>query len=104
MSAVLVRSLMATAVALVAAVVTAPPIIRSLVRLRVGQVVRGDGPASHLAKTGTPTMGGVIMLIATLAGSLVAAGSHVRDLGWALFVSTGCGLIGMLDDYISIEM
>lgn len=102
MSAVLIRSLMAAAVALLAAIVTAPPIIRSLVRLRVGQVVRDDGPASHLAKTGTPSMGGVIMLIAALAGSIASAGSHLRDLGPALFVSTGCGLVGMLDDYISI--
>ncbi len=102
MSAVLIRSLMATSVALVAAVVTAPPIIRSLTRLKVGQVVRDDGPRTHIAKTGTPSMGGVIMLIATLAGSLAAAGAHVRELAWALFVSTGCGLVGMLDDYISI--
>ena len=47
-------------------------------------------------------MGGVIMLIAALAGSIASAGSHLRDLGPALFVSTGCGLVGMLDDYISI--
>ena len=69
---------MATAVALAAAIVTAPPIIRSLVRLRVGQVVRDDGPASHLAKTGTPSMGGVIMLIAALAGPPAAAAAEMR--------------------------
>ncbi len=102
MSAVLVGSLVATAIALVTAIIIAPPIIRSLTRLKVGQVVRDDGPASHLAKTGTPSMGGVIILIATLAGSLSAGGPHWRELGWALFVSTGCGLVGMLDDYISI--
>lgn len=102
MSAVVVRSLIASAIALAAAMITAPPIIRSLTRLKVGQVVRDDGPALHLKKMGTPTMGGVIMLIATLAGSLAAAGSPSRELAWALFVSTGCGLIGMVDDYISV--
>ena len=95
------RSMAAAGIALAVSMAVAPSIIRSLRRLKVGQVVRDDGPKSHSVKSGTPTMGGVIIVVA----ALVAAGAMARGfthLPIALFVTTACGLVGMLDDYISI--
>ncbi len=95
------RSMAAAGIALAVSMAVAPSIIRSLRRLKVGQVVRDDGPKSHSVKSGTPTMGGVIIVVA----ALVAAGAMARGfthLQIALFVTTACGLVGMLDDYISI--
>lgn len=101
MSQVAMRSLASAGIGLVIAVVLAPSVIRALKRLKVGQVVRDDGPKTHLVKSGTPTMGGVIIIIAGMAAAALTAPGF-KHLPLALFVTTGCGLIGMLDDYLSI--
>ncbi|MFD0672014.1 phospho-N-acetylmuramoyl-pentapeptide-transferase [Cohnella sp. GCM10027633] len=83
------------------AVLIGPLFIPLLRRLKFGQQVRDDGPQSHLKKTGTPTMGGIIILIA-----LTLAFLKFADPGkpyWALLVAClGFGLVGFLDDYIKI--
>lgn len=71
------------------------PVLR---KKKVGQVVRDDGPQSHLKKTGTPTMGGIIILITTLALSIVASLKFPNILPAAL-VTFGYGLIGFIDDF-----
>ncbi|BBI34676.1 phospho-N-acetylmuramoyl-pentapeptide-transferase [Cohnella abietis] len=88
-------------VSFVLSVLFGPLFIPLLRRLKFGQQVRVDGPESHLKKTGTPTMGGIIILVA-----LVLAFLKFADQGpeyWALLTACmGFGLVGFLDDYIKI--
>ncbi|MGL4345489.1 MAG: phospho-N-acetylmuramoyl-pentapeptide-transferase [Cellulosilyticaceae bacterium] len=82
-------------------IVISPFIIPLLQRLKFGQNVRNDGPNSHLKKSGTPTMGGVIILTSmTLTSLLFIPGN--KELHTILFVTLGFGIIGFLDDYIKI--
>lgn len=101
MSEVVVRASIAAGIAFAVAMLIGPITIKNLRKLRAGQVVRDDGPQSHLKKSGTPSMGGVIIIVSVLVGSAAASPSYAM-LPWVLFVTTGCGLVGMLDDYISI--
>lgn len=78
-----------------------PMVIPVLRRLKLGQNVREEGPATHLKKAGTPTMGGVLILSGVVATSLL----FIKDYPKAapiLFLTVGFGLIGLLDDYIKI--
>src|SRR5664280_1941868 len=84
-----------------------PVFIRWLIRKQYGQFVRDDGPTSHRIKRGTPTMGGTIILGATL-GAYLLAHLFTRTLPSAsgllvLFLMTGLGTVGFLDDYIKIS-
>lgn len=84
-------------------VVLAPIIIPFLQRLKVGQTEREDGVQSHLKKAGTPTMGGLIFLIATMATSLFYVKDYPRIIP-ILFLTLSFGLIGFLDDYLKVVM
>ena len=80
-----------------------PVVIPLLRRLKFGQTVREEGPKSHLKKSGTPTMGGLIIL----AGIVITALLYVKDYPRIipiLFVTLGFGIIGFLDDYIKIVL
>ncbi|SET63792.1 phospho-N-acetylmuramoyl-pentapeptide-transferase [Paenibacillus sp. NFR01] len=93
--------LLTAAVSFILAVIAAPLFIPLLRRLKFGQQVRDDGPQSHLKKAGTPTMGGIIIMIAFTLSFLKF--SVVDSNFYVLLVSTlGYGLIGFLDDYIKI--
>ncbi len=84
-------------------VVLGPVIIPILRKLKMGQTEREDGVKSHLKKAGTPTMGGVIILVSVVVTSLL----YVRDYPKIipiLFVTLGFGLIGFLDDYLKVVM
>lgn len=81
--------------ALIAGTITIPV----LKKLRFGQTVRDDGPASHLKKTGTPTMGGIIFLIPLLIVSFFYASKHIKILPLAI-TTFGFGLVGLIDDFI----
>ena len=90
--------------ALVAFVITAaggPVLIPFLKRLKCGQTVRDDGPASHLKKDGTPTMGGLLILTGITAVSLFYIHTDPQ-VSAMLFMILGFGLVGFLDDYIKI--
>ena len=78
-------------------------IIPILKKLKVGQVIRDDGPQSHLKKAGTPTMGGIIMLIVIMAVSGVVAIKYPNILPVAL-VTLGYGVIGFIDDFIKLVL
>ena len=73
-----------------------------------GQEIRADGPAGHLSKRGTPTMGGTVIIIASLAGYLVGhvvTGDAMSASGLlVLFLMTGLGLVGFADDFIKLYM
>ena len=80
------------------------PVIRRLKKMQKnGQPIRKDGPASHiLEKSGTPTMGGVLILGTLLSSTLLWARSDNGYVWIVLFVTIGFGIIGFLDDYLKV--
>lgn len=75
------------------------PMIRKLNYLQIGQSVRDDGPQSHLSKTGTPTMGGTLILLSVFVATLLWADLDNRYVWIVLFVTASFGAIGFVDDY-----
>jgi len=92
----------ATATALIVAFLVGPWIIDILRRRNVGQVVRAEGPASHQGKRGTPTMGGLIIIIATVIPTLLWARLDTRYVLVAVVATLWMGAIGFIDDYLKI--
>ena len=97
----LIRLLVTGLAAFIAALAIGPYAIGVLHRLKFGQSIRDDGPQSHLKKAGTPTMGGIIILIALLVGVAVSR-CFTPAVLWVLFLILGNGLIGFIDDFIII--
>jgi phospho-N-acetylmuramoyl-pentapeptide-transferase len=93
------RSAYAAATALIVSLLLGPYVLRRLRELNVGQVVRDDGPASHKAKAGTPTMGGILILASILTASLLWADLTNRYIQLVLVSTVWLGLIGFVDDY-----
>jgi phospho-N-acetylmuramoyl-pentapeptide-transferase len=93
------RAVMACATALLIGLVAGPWVIRKLAQLKIGQAVRQYGPQTHLTKTGTPTMGGVLVLISIGISTLLWADLSNRFVWVVLLVTMGFGLIGWIDDY-----
>ena len=93
------RAVFATLTALGIGLIAGPAVIRMLTRLKVGQAVRTDGPQSHLVKSGTPTMGGVLILIGIGVSTLLWADLSNRFVWIVLVVTLGYGAIGWADDY-----
>ena len=83
--------------------VMGPFLIPVLHKMKFGQTVRDDGPQSHLKKNGTPTMGGVMFMVAITAITLLRVGINANVL-MALLCMLGFGLIGMMDDLVKIKM
>ena len=90
-------------IAFIISVMAGPLIIPFLKRLHVGQTEREEGPKSHLKKTGTPTMGGILILGSVLLTSLPYVRSYPKIIP-VLFLTLGFGLIGFLDDYIKVVL
>lgn len=84
-------------------VILCPLMIPLLQKLKFGQFIRDEGPESHLKKSGTPTMGGIIILCSIVVTSLFYIKSNPMILP-VLFVTLGFGLVGFLDDYIKVVM
>jgi len=80
-----------------------PVVIPYLRKLKVGQTTRDDGPQSHLKKTGTPTMGGIMILLAVVITSLIYMKDYPKILP-ILFLTLGFGIIGFIDDYIKVVL
>lgn len=80
-----------------------PVLIPFLLRLKVGQTVRDDGPESHLKKNGTPTMGGLIILIGFIGGSIIFCGRYSNTIP-VMLMTIGFGIIGFIDDYIKVVL
>ncbi|MGH7516740.1 MAG: phospho-N-acetylmuramoyl-pentapeptide-transferase [Gemmatimonadales bacterium] len=96
------RAAGATVTALLLAFVAGPPIIARLRARKVGQVIRAEGPASHQVKRGTPTMGGLIILLATIVPTLLWAPLTNRFVLVAMISTLWMGCIGFIDDYLKI--
>lgn len=93
------RAVLASATAMVIGLFSGPWVIRKLTELKIGQAVRSYGPQSHLEKTGTPTMGGVLILIGIGVSTLLWADWTNRFVWVVLLVTFGFGWIGWADDY-----
>lgn len=93
------RAVFATMTAISIGLFAGPAVIRTLARLKVGQAVRTDGPQTHLIKSGTPTMGGVLLLISLGISTLLWADLSNRFIWVVLIVTLGFGAIGWVDDY-----
>jgi phospho-N-acetylmuramoyl-pentapeptide-transferase len=96
------RGILAAVTALLMALFIGPAMIGMLGKYQIGQRVRSDGPQSHLQKSGTPTMGGGLILVAMAIGTLVWADLSSRFV-WILLATTmAFGLIGFYDDYLKL--
>lgn len=93
------RAVLACATALLIGLAAGPYVIRRLAELKIGQAVRQYGPQTHLSKTGTPTMGGALILISIGISTLLWADWSNRFVWVVLIVTLGFGWIGWLDDY-----
>ncbi len=96
------RAILACMSSLVFSLLIGPSMIARLSQYQIGQVVRDDGPKSHLPKAGTPTMGGALILVAVLFGTLMWANVRDRFVWTVLGVTFAFGLIGFYDDYLKL--
>ncbi|WP_425434274.1 phospho-N-acetylmuramoyl-pentapeptide-transferase [Lentibacillus persicus] len=97
------------AIAFLITVLLSPIFIPFLRRLKFGQSIREEGPKSHIKKTGTPTMGGIMIVISVIITTIIMTGKYnTESMGyemWLLiFVMAGYGILGFLDDFIKVAM
>uniref|UniRef100_UPI00260F86EE phospho-N-acetylmuramoyl-pentapeptide- transferase n=1 Tax=Oleiagrimonas sp. TaxID=2010330 RepID=UPI00260F86EE len=93
------RTIMSALSALAVCLLLGPGMIRKLAAMKAGQIVRDDGPQTHLAKAGTPTMGGALILTSITVATLLWADLHNRYVWVVLGVTLAFGGIGFYDDY-----
>ncbi|HEY1057874.1 MAG TPA: phospho-N-acetylmuramoyl-pentapeptide-transferase [Limnobacter sp.] len=93
------RAVLACGTALLVGLVAGPMVIRKLTQYKIGQAVRDDGPQTHLAKAGTPTMGGALVLIGIGMSTLLWADLSNRFVWVVMIVTFGFGWVGWVDDY-----
>jgi phospho-N-acetylmuramoyl-pentapeptide-transferase len=93
------RAVMATITALLIGLIAGPAVIRKLTVMKYGQAVRTDGPQTHLKKHGTPTMGGVLLLIAVGIATILWCDWSNRLIWPVMVVTMGFGAVGWVDDY-----
>lgn len=97
------RIALAALSAFVVVVLLGRPTIHWLAQLKYGQAVREDGPQSHLKKTGTPTMGGLLMVAAIVISTLLWMPWHNLNIWLGLVVLISYGIIGFIDDYLKVK-
>ncbi len=97
------RTLVAGLTALTVSLLLGPALIRRLSALQIGQSIRSDGPANHVTKAGTPTMGGMLIIFSFVLATLLLADLADVYVWIALLVTVGHGLIGFLDDYAKVR-
>jgi len=93
------RTIVAVLIALAIGLAIGPTMIRRLTLRQIGQAVRDDGPQSHLAKAGTPTMGGALIIVGVAVATLLCGDLGNRFVWLALAVTVAFGAIGWVDDY-----
>lgn len=96
------RAIMGVLTALVFLLVFGPVMIRRLSYYQIGQSIREDGPQSHLSKAGTPTMGGVLILVAIVVSALLWGNLSNRYVWVVLIVTLMFGIVGWVDDYLKV--
>ena len=98
-----VRSIFSVLTALAISLLFGEKMIVALTNLKMGQPIRGDGPQTHLAKAGTPTMGGALILLAITVSTLLWSDLSNHYVWVVLFVTIGSGVIGGYDDYLKLK-
>ena len=98
------RTIVATVTAMLLAFILSPWFIRELQRKQIGQVVRADGPETHKLKSGTPTMGGALILLSVLLPTILWCDPRNVFVWATTAVTAGYGVIGYLDDYLKIKL
>ncbi len=98
-----VRSGMAMVTAFLVVVLMGPGIVRRLNRMKLGQVIREDGPSTHNSKAGTPTMGGVLIVAAVFVATLLWADLANNYVWTAIIAVAGFGAVGFFDDLMKIR-
>jgi phospho-N-acetylmuramoyl-pentapeptide-transferase len=93
------RAVLSTLTALTIGLLFGPAVIRRLTAMKIGQAVRTDGPQTHLIKSGTPTMGGALVLFSIGVATLLWSDLNNRFVWVVLLVTFGFGWIGWVDDY-----
>src|SRR5690606_14151367 len=93
------RAVLAALTALAVGLIFGPLVIRKLAEMKIGQAVRADGPETHLTKSGTPTMGGALILISVACSTLLWGDLGHRFVWFELVAPLGFGLVGWVDDY-----
>jgi len=93
------RAILGTLTALMISLWVGPAMIRRLASYKIGQNIRNDGPETHLSKSGTPTMGGSLILVAVAVSTLLWSDLDNRQVWIALVVTLLFGGIGFVDDY-----
>jgi len=96
------RAILATVSSLATSLILGPGMIARLSQYQIGQVVRDDGPKTHLSKAGTPTMGGTLILVTTFVSTVLWAELTNRLVWMVLGVTFAFGLIGLYDDYLKL--
>jgi phospho-N-acetylmuramoyl-pentapeptide-transferase len=94
---------LATVTAFLISVIIGPWLIRKLTRMKVGQVIRDDGPETHMTKAGTPTMGGILIVLAILIATISWADLKNCYVWTAVIITASYGLVGLLDDYLKLK-
>ena len=99
-----IKMIEAFGIALVITLIAYPLVIPFLHRVKFGQTVRADGPQSHLAKSGTPTMGGTVFIIASILTTIIVEPQALTDLNLlvVMLAFVGYGAIGFIDDFIIV--
>lgn len=97
------RAAFAFITSLLIAFLLGPKTIRMMAKFKLGQVIRRDGPQSHLAKAGTPTMGGALMVFSMVFSVLLWQDFHEPLVWIVLFTAVGFSILGFLDDYLKIS-
>tara|TARA_Y100000389_G_scaffold90187_1_gene86735 strand:+ start:621 stop:1706 length:1086 start_codon:yes stop_codon:yes gene_type:complete len=98
-----VRTIGGTLTALLLSIFLGPILIRFLAKIQFSQSIRGDGPKSHQAKSGTPTMGGLIIIFSLVISTLLWSDFENPYIWILLFITLSFGSIGMLDDWLKIK-
>src|SRR6201996_6548480 len=93
------RVVLSALTALAISFIVGPAMIRKLTTYKIGQAVRDDGPQTHLVKTGTPTMGGALILVSVAITTLLWADIGNRYVWITLFTTLGFGIVGWIDDW-----
>jgi len=100
--------LLSGAISMIIALLGTKPTITVLRKRKLGQEIRADGPQAHLGKKGTPTMGGIVIIIASLigyvGGHLLTSDPMSASGVLVLFLMTGLGMVGFVDDFIKLFM
>ena len=103
MNDIIQKLITALFLALVVGIIIAPPAIRFFHRLKCGQEIRDEGPAWHGKKSGTPTMGGMIFIIACSVSAIIVSRESIETI-MLIFLSVSFGIVGFVDDFIKVKL